>query len=234
MICVCQFKSITGFTASVAHSYGIVHRTMQFGHAMFDRCMWTTCWYSLFNKSTTSILWMWLTYWISTSCSQKTERVRQNISWYANGILGKNIHGNARILMILGYEFHKFCSFKRWVHCGLRTGSALAQVMACCLSDGTKSLPEPVLTYHYKQCPNGIHLRASSLEDIYTNQQNQIKIWYLKITSIFPRGQWVNSCRYHKTSNINRTLVGNKIVDNSDVVGASPVGAAPTTSSFST
>ena len=36
------------------------------------------------------------------------------------------------------------------------------------------------------------------------------------------------------TSNISRTLVGNKIVDNSDVVGASPVGAAPTTSSFST
>ena len=40
---------------------------------------------------------------------------------------------------------------------------------------------------------------------------------------------------YHKASNISRTLVGNKIVDNSDVVGASPVGAAaPTTSSFST
>ena len=39
---------------------------------------------------------------------------------------------------------------------------------------------------------------------------------------------------YHKTSNISRTLVGNKIVDHSDVVGASPVGAAPTTSSFST
>ena len=38
---------------------------------------------------------------------------------------------------------------------------------------------------------------------------------------------------YRKTSNISRTLVGNKIVDNSDVVGASPVGAAPTTSSFS-
>ena len=31
-----------------------------------------------------------------------------------------------------------------------------------------------------------------------------------------------------------RTLVGNWIVDHSDVVGASPVGAAPTTSSFST
>ena len=39
---------------------------------------------------------------------------------------------------------------------------------------------------------------------------------------------------YRKTSSISRTLVGNKIVDNSDVVGASPVGAAPTTSSFST
>ena len=29
-------------------------------------------------------------------------------------------------------------------------------------------------------------------------------------------------------------IVGNKIVDHSDVVGALPVGAAPTTSSFST
>ena len=39
---------------------------------------------------------------------------------------------------------------------------------------------------------------------------------------------------YRKTSNIRRTFVGNTIVDPSDVVGASPVGAAPTTSSFST
>ena len=39
---------------------------------------------------------------------------------------------------------------------------------------------------------------------------------------------------YRKTSNISHTLAGNKIVDNWDVVGASPVGAAPTTSSFST
>ena len=41
-------------------------------------------------------------------------------------------------------------------------------------------------------------------------------------------------CIYRKTSNISRTLVGNKIVDHSDIVGASPDGAAPTTSSFST
>ena len=39
---------------------------------------------------------------------------------------------------------------------------------------------------------------------------------------------------YRKISNIRRTLLENKIVDHSDEVGASPVGAAPTTSSFST
>ena len=37
-----------------------------------------------------------------------------------------------------------------------------------------------------------------------------------------------------QTSNISHTLVGNKIADHSDVAGASPVGAATTTSSFST
>ena len=40
--------------------------------------------------------------------------------------------------------------------------------------------------------------------------------------------------QYCKTSNIRRTLVDNKIVGHSDVVGASPVSAAPTTSSFLT
>ena len=39
---------------------------------------------------------------------------------------------------------------------------------------------------------------------------------------------------YRQVSNIRCTMLGNKIVDHSDVVGASPVGAAPTTSSFST
>ena len=37
---------------------------------------------------------------------------------------------------------------------------------------------------------------------------------------------------YRQVSNIRCTLEGNKIVDHSDVVGAAPVGAAPTTSSF--
>ena len=39
---------------------------------------------------------------------------------------------------------------------------------------------------------------------------------------------------YHETSNISRTLVGNKILDHSEAVGAWPLGAAPTTASFST
>ena len=39
---------------------------------------------------------------------------------------------------------------------------------------------------------------------------------------------------YRQVSNIKRTLVGDKIVDHSDIVGASPVGVAPTISSFCT
>ena len=39
---------------------------------------------------------------------------------------------------------------------------------------------------------------------------------------------------YRQVSNIRRILGGNKIVYHSDVVGTSPVGAAPTISSFST
>ena len=39
---------------------------------------------------------------------------------------------------------------------------------------------------------------------------------------------------YHQDFNISLTLVGNKFVDHSDVVEASPVGAAATTSSFLT
>ena len=54
----------------------------------------------------------------------------------------------------------------------------------------------------------------------------------------YPYPDW-NGCEptednYRRVSNISHTLVGNKIVDHSDVVGASPVGAAPATSSFST
>ena len=40
--------------------------------------------------------------------------------------------------------------------------------------------------------------------------------------------------KYRQTCNISRTLVGNTTVGHSDVIAVSPVGAAPTTSSFST
>ena len=39
---------------------------------------------------------------------------------------------------------------------------------------------------------------------------------------------------YRQNSDISHPVVGNKVIDHSDVVWASPVGAAPTTSSFST
>ena len=50
----------------------------------------------------------------------------------------------------------------------------------------------------------------------------------------FIRNEWKHRHIYRQVSNIRRTLVGNNIVDHSDVVGAPPVGAASTTSSFST
>ena len=64
----------------------------------------------------------------------------------------------------------------------------------------------------------GAMIRQLNLVDIY---------WYHQSTMSM-------NINYGKVSNIRRTLVGNEIVDHSDVVGASPVGAAPTTSSFST
>ena len=56
--------------------------------------------------------------------------------------------------------------------------------------------------------------------------------WYKAMA--FDLAILVSNLIYRKVSNIRRTLVGNNIVDHSDVDGASPVGAAPTTSSFST
>ena len=43
-----------------------------------------------------------------------------------------------------------------------------------------------------------------------------------------------NTDAFRQIPNISSNLVGNKLADHSDVVGASPVGAAPTTSSTST
>ena len=60
------------------------------------------------------------------------------------------------------------------------------------------------------------------------------KCCYACTKNMFGDAQVHHTSIYRKTSNISRTLLGNKIIDNSDVDGASPVRAAPTTSSFST
>ena len=52
----------------------------------------------------------------------------------------------------------------------------------------------------------------------------------MKMTAVMPVR--IAIMTYRQTSN-KVTLVGNKILDHSDAVEASPVGAAPTTSSFS-
>ena len=65
-----------------------------------------------------------------------------------------------------------------------------------------------------------VNLKAYHQQDIFDSCQ----LWQVGYTDH----------TYHQTSNIKCTLVGNKIIDHSDVVGAVPVDAAPTTSSFST
>ena len=94
------------------------------------------------------------------------------------------------------------------------SGSTLAQVMACCLT-----APNHYLT--------NVDLSSVRLSDIHLRAISQ-EIPQPSITEI------ICKIKYCETSNIRCTLVGNKIVDHSDAVGASPVGAAPTTSSFST
>ena len=65
------------------------------------------------------------------------------------------------------------------------------------------------------------------IESFHFSKKNAMKFCVLERDT---ECQWM----YHQNSNIRHSLVGDKIVDHSDVIGASPVGAAPTTSSFST
>ena len=73
----------------------------------------------------------------------------------------------------------------------------------------------------------------------YICDKNVMTVFWCFLLRFVPRHKSGNSCHtvwytYRQVSNISRTLLGNRIVDHSDVVGASPVGAAPTTSSFLT
>ena len=66
---------------------------------------------------------------------------------------------------------------------------------------------------------------VTSLHLSYTNLLMYIAVYDMS---------WCKLSKYRQVSNIRRTWVGNEIVHHSDVIGASPVGAAPTPSSFST
>ena len=73
----------------------------------------------------------------------------------------------------------------------------------------------------------------------YLSKSSMLPQFYIKMIILIPMdgiSHFKQQSEYidRQVSNIRRTLVGNKIVDNSDVGGASPVGAAPTTSSIST
>ena len=103
----------------------------------------------------------------------------------------------------------------------------------CLVTDGTKPFPEPMLAYcqYDKEC-------ISIIKPYYKFKifLSRKCIWksHLQMSIILFRSQCIPLVTYRKTSNISRTLIGNIIIDNSDIVGASPVGTAPTTSSFST
>ena len=97
-------------------------------------------------------------------------------------------------------------------------------------------------------CWASVHVMAWHQKDdkhFYTNdypaQKTQYKPFSFLVAQTFfirkmrkKRMPLIPELMYHQVSNIRHTLVGNKIVDQPDAVGASPVGAAPTTSSFST
>ena len=59
-------------------------------------------------------------------------------------------------------------------------------------------------------------------------------VWLALVLLTFDTSSMTHMTIYRQVSNVRGKLVGDKIVDHSDVVGTSPVGAAPTTSSFST
>ena len=123
--------------------------------------------------------------------------------------------------------------------------STLVQVMACCHQDTSQFLNQ-----NFKIC-DVTRLQWVNTHDIENVLQKQLiakatskaqeeVLTHCGLVKLF----CIISCHYcfiagslldyPQTSNISCTLVGNNIDDHSDVVGASPVGAAPITLSFLT
>ena len=114
------------------------------------------------------------------------------------------------------------------------TGHSHVCSMTCSGQQTRKYQSSPLLTFCKGINPRMIIgfliNRVNNAEIIYMSQHHhgykyhlvQFWSWHIDFT-------WQ---MYRQTSNIICTLVGNKMVDHSDIVGASPVGTAPTTSSF--
>ena len=75
-------------------------------------------------------------------------------------------------------------------------------------------------------CNTKNYLGQLNFYNLYIHLANILFLYIMKLK--------YNISSYHQISNIRHALVGNKLVDHLDVVGASPVGAAPSTASFST
>ena len=138
-------------------------------------------------------------------------------------IINKEIHNG----LIINMEIHNGqCTWVLWLF--LKHGELSLKCPSCVQS-----------MCRFRQSP--VLCCAQDTVTIYTVPNIMDTVGVFFVLSWFSTGHfypWQRElfhflCRamiYRKTSNIKRTLVGNKIVDHSDVVGAAP----STTSSFST
>ena len=107
------------------------------------------------------------------------------------------------------------------LHCVFEFGFGNTMRLAPCLA----SKPETMVAPPFWDNRELVTVPDSKPEQITTNCKLHV---YINL------GIFCIHTIYRQVSNIRHTLVGSLIVDHSDVVGASPVGAAQTTSSFST
>ena len=109
-----------------------------------------------------------------------------------------------------------------------------------CRSHSTGSIKSDLASIHSSAEDATLHIITMQYEERAWIGFKENEVCICTRSNIVQR-TWLHLCQhpncaynYRHVCNISRTLAGNKIVDHSDVIVASPVGAAPTTSSFST
>ena len=112
------------------------------------------------------------------------------------------------------------------MHCGLKVVFCLSMLLLRIII--IMQIRSQVLSTHYESINACWIYFVESVFRVRTLNRGTVTVWYFFLS------YEVIHLDYHQTANISRNLpvVGNKIVDNFDVVGASLVGAAPTTSSI--